>query len=718
MRINLLLAALLFTINLKSQDTLKQYHINSNSHEISIDGELNDEEWSAIEALSDFWIQSPIDDKKAQDKTEVKLCYDDNNIYVAATMYGSDARVIQTLKRDNFSGSDAFGFLIDPVGQKVNGFGFGVNVANAQTEVLIRAGYDDDSGWDVKWTSATKNYEDKWTLEMQIPLKSLRFNDKNSEWRMNFVRLLPSKNETHTWTQVPRQFDVTDLGYFGKLQWNEAPGNSGRNISFLPYSTLQYVRQDDKVKANAGIEMKMAITPSLNVDLTLNPDFSQVDVDEQVTNLTRFNIFFPERRQFFLENNDIFSGFGLNEESLFYSRRIGLDQNGSTIPILYGARISGNISEKTRIGAFNILTDKNEIVSRNNYSAFALQQRVLSRSAIKFIFLNRQGIGKEVKKNDFGRNLGLDLNYTSNDGKWSTYGGLLQSNKFGINNKNFQSYGGISYSGQNFRAFVEAQKVGQNFYTDMGFNNRLENYDPINDEVVRIGYTNVGSMINYYHYPKSSKSVNSHWSGVENFLWFNEGTGFNEWYNRVRHFIFFKNRTELKFRFNNHITDILYPFDIGGYTIQKDKYIMHEFNTQFISDNNKNFVVDAFAVYGDYFGGKKITLRGGIKYRFQPWVNVRVGINQNNIVFPKQQKVNLTLINSRVEVNFSNKLFWTTFIQYNTQQENFGVNSRIQFRYKPMSDLFLVFNDNYNLMDEVINTNRAITLKINYWLGI
>jgi hypothetical protein len=711
MRMCLVFFIVVYANQIYSQIENKSYSIISVAEKIKVDGFADEVGWKSANLADGFRLQSPLDGQAASLKTEVRLLRSQSSIYVFATMYGSNRRIIQTLKRDNFEGSDAFAILFDPVGERASGFGFGVNIANAQTEVIVLPD-DVDSGWDCKWYSATQNYEDRWTVEIEIPLKSLRFKKSKNQWNINFARVVPAINEVHTWTDVPRQFEFTDLGFYGTMIWDGAPTNNGKNIAFLPYATSSIAKGDKKLNTDLGAEIKIGLTSSLNLDLTYNPDFSQTDVDEQVTNLTRFDIFFPERRQFFLENNDIFSGFGLNDEQVFYSRRIGLDEAGNKVPIVYGARVSGNVANKTRVGAFNILTDKNGNGAGSNYSALAVQQRFLKRSAIKGILLNRQ-----AKGDDYGRNAGLDLNLTSNDGTISAYGGLLSSYKAQVNDKNFQQYGGIDYAGKNFRGFVELQKVGRNFYSDMGFNNRLENFDSGTQSVTRIGYTNLGSMLNYNIFPKKSKSVNSHISGVENYIWWNEGTGFNEYYNRIRHFILFKNRTELKFRFNNHIVNLLYPFTIGNYDIPRAKYNMQEFNTQFVSDNTKAIVFDAFAVYGEFYGGHKLTMRGGIKYRLQPKLNVRLGVDQNAIKFPGDNNVKLTLFTNQIEYNFSNKLFWTTFVQYSTQQQNFAVNTRIQYRYRPMSDIFIVINEN----DDITlgkNLNRAITLKVNYWLGL
>ncbi len=694
-----------------------RYSIIKSEIPITIDGVSDEVIWSDVPQLLLEWLNKPIDNEKSNFATKVRMTYDDQNLYVFAICEDIDGKVIQTLKRDNFGNSDEFAIYIDGLGQNLSGMGFGVNAAGAQTEATFTL-TDDDSNWDNKWYSYTKIYDDHWTVEMAIPFKTLRYNDGQKEWNINFSRTNPGSNHTITWAPIPRQFDVSNLGYFGKLIWEIAPKKQGGNVSIIPYATSKFQRQiqlDEKsVSAQFGGDAKISLSSSMNMDLTYNPDFSQVEVDQQVTNLTRFNIFFPERRQFFLENNDIFQNFGLNEEQLFYTRRIGLDQFGGQVPISYGARLSGNIANKTRIGLLNIQTKGTET---NNYSALAFQQSILKRSFIRGIFLNRQNAKKNADFNDYGRNAGIDYAFSTNDGKYSTYGGYLKSFKAGLTKENNQYYGGVNYNGTNFRAYIEAQHVAKDFYSDMGFNTRIENYNPDNNEVKRIVYTNIGSMANYYYYPQN-KWINTHWSGIENFVWVNDGTTkINEWYTRIRHFLFFHNTSALRFRFNNHFVDLLNPFDLGEAKIERGQYRMQEFNVQYNSDNRRKIVGELFGVYGGFYGGTKLTLRTNLTLRVQPWGNFTLGVDQNFIDI-NSQSTTLNLINGRAEINFSTKLFWTTFLQYNTQSERFNVNSRIQFRYKPMSDFYLVYLDNYSTADKLINNGRSLVLKLNYWLSI
>jgi len=278
----------------------KTLNISSISETINIDGVLDESIWSALEKHGDFYQKSPLDGILAEKKTEIQITYDQSNIYVAATLYDDENYVINSLKRDQFGEEDNFAIMLDPQNQNANGYAFGVNARGAVTEALIDPN-DADDGWDNKWNVAVKNYADRWTVEMAIPFKTLRFKKDNKVWGVNFYRSEPGANEEHVWSPVPRQFSSLDLGYFGDMVWDTAPAPQGKNIALIPYATAS-VNNDPSADPsstsdiNVGLDAKVGLSTGLNLDLTVNPDFSQVDVDRQVTNLTRFNIFFPERR--------------------------------------------------------------------------------------------------------------------------------------------------------------------------------------------------------------------------------------------------------------------------------------------------------------------------------------------------------------------------------------------------------------------------------------
>ncbi len=706
-------------------------HIKKTTEKIRLDGVLDEAVWQEAAIATNFMLNQPVDDKAAEQKTEVRLTYDDRFLYVAAQLWDDPNYIIQTLKRDDYGGSDGFAVMLDPIGQKTNGFGFGVNAMGAQTEVLVYqtaglAAVDVDGSWDNKWLVEVERSAEYWIVEMAIPFKTLRYKSNITEWGINFGREEPGSNESHVWSPVPRQFDFTDPNFYGKLIWDEAPKKQGNNISMIPYATARlnqdHVSEDGatNVDYDFGGDAKVAISPTLNLDLTVNPDFSQVEVDRQVTNLTRFNIFFPERRQFFQENADIFNNFGQFAERPFYSRRIGLDAFGQTVPILYGARLSGNLNKTLRIGAFNMHTRGDEEQYGQNYSALSFQQRVLKRSSVKGIFLNRQSFdGTESVENDFGRTLGGEFNYSTENGKWTVQTGYLQSLKEGISSKNAHRYGLFAYNGTNFRAFLGVQNMQEDYSADLGFTGRLFNFDPDNGTLERAGFTQFSNFLDYYHYPKDSKRVNVHWSGLENFVFLNADASLNEWYTRVRHFIFFKNTSQLRFRFNRIYVDLLYPFALTTPALPKQDYLMHEFNIQLNTDRRKKLGFQTFVVYGQFYGGTKLTSQSTLTYRVQPWGNFALGFEQNAIRFPEPYTdLNLILATARMEINFSTNLFWTTFLQYNTQSDNFNINSRLQWRFAPMSDVFLVYTDNYDIAGMFGPKTRSVVLKVNYWLTL
>ena len=704
----------------------RSINIFKTSSSIQIDGVLDEQAWQDAPISSDFLMQAPIDGEPANKKTNIQIVYSNEAIYVAATMYDDEEHIVNTLKRDNFSGSDAFCILLDPVNQKANGFGFGVNVLGAMTEVLITEDGTDNS-WDNKWRTETQSYSDRWTVEMEIPFKTLRYEEGKKTWGVNFARLDPGTNETHVWSQVPRQFGFTDVGFFGQLIWDEAPVKQGKNISLIPYVTASANKNngdgDWENKFNVGGDAKIALTTGLNLDLTFNPDFSQVEVDQQQTNLTQFNIFFPERRQFFIENADIFNNYGQFANQPFYSRRIGLDQQGNQVPIVYGARLTGNLTKKLRIGAFNIHSNSNGEIDQNgqNFSSLTVQHAIGKRSNVKGMFLNRQEfVGSDRVTDEYGRNFGGELNLIAEDGKLAGQVGFIQSVKEFTTADNQHIYGRFDYNGTNFRTFLFVQNLGKDYYADMGFNARINNYDPINEEIVRIGYTQIGNMLDYYIYPKNKSSkVNYHWSGIENFIVINEGAFLNDWYTRFRHFIFFQNTSQLRFRVNHLFKHLVFPFALTETPLPAKKYDTWEFNVQFNTDIRKPVYLNGFVVYGGFYEGTKLTYTSTLAFRKQPWGFFALSMEQNFIRMPQPYgDIDITLAIAQVEINLSTSLFWSTFVQYNTQAQNFNINTRLQWRYAPMSDIFFVYTDNY-LVDGMFGPkNKSLVLKASYWLGI
>jgi hypothetical protein len=710
-----------------------QLRIAKASDVIKIDGELNEASWQTAHTIKNFWQKQPVDTGRAQRQTEVRTTYDGGFIYFGVTCYDTSYYIIQTLKRDvDPGGSDGIGIVIDPVNGKTNGFLFTVSPYNVQAEDLLATGGGSDEinfSWDNKWFSQTTRHKDRWIVELAIPFKTLRYESGKTIWGINFIRSDRKNNEYSTWTKVPINLQFHDFGYTGALIWDAPPPPPGRNISFIPYITGAVTSNpEDGEKTdgelNQGFDAKIALSSNLNLDLTVNPDFSQVEVDKQVTNLTRFNIFFPERRTFFIENADLFTTYGFPGSNPFYSRTIGLDKDGNRIPIYAGLRLTGNLDKKTRIGIMSMQTGKKDDFAAQNYSAISISRRVLKRSIIKAYYMGREAFMSDQKKKDnpldrYGRNAGIELNYTNNKGDWQSWYGFHQSWKYGINKDDHFTYGGGGYSGRKFSGFANFSQTGTNYYADMGFIQRIENYDAALDTTIRLGYKSLFTMMSYTMFPKKGR-LNSHNININNDVVWNPDGTFNERTTEIIYVFNFKNTGEFRIGGNNQDVHLLYPTSFTDYDpLPKDVYRFSNFSVKYQSDKRTRFNFNAGIREGGFYNGSIQQYTLELNYRTQPWGNFGVAFEYDDLDFPDPYgKAALFLVAPRIEVNFSNSLFWTTFIQYNTQENNFNINSRFQWRYKPMSDVFLVYTDNYFSDPFFKNRNRAIVFKMNYWLNL
>ena len=711
--------------------------IKRTTEKVVLDGKLEEAIWKTVEPAKDFWMSFPYDGERVADEiqTEVRVAYDDNFIYFGAICYDDANHIIPSRKRDTpeFWRGDAFAVVLDPVNEQTNGFYFGVSSAGVQAEALItgntgRRGTRSqgvNTAWDNKWYSEVNTQGDRWTIEMAIPFKTLRFEPNKMTWAVNFIRGEPRTNSYHTWSPVPVQFRGVDLGYTGALNWDQAPGNVKSNISVIPYvlgSTYKdfEANEPNELGFETGVDAKIAVTSSLNLDITVNPDFSQVDVDQQVTNLTAFSIRFPERRLFFLENSDLFENFGIPPMRPFFSRRIGLDEDGNTLPILYGARLSGNLNKNLRLGLMNLQTQSTDESLAQNYTSLALHQRVLKRSTIKGYFHNRQGMkDDELSGNDYNRNGGLEFNYQSQDGKWRAFTGGGMAFSDGFNDDNYFYIIGGGFDDRNISVYTNLSGVGDNYYADLGFIPSFDHYDAIRDTSFHIGFQHQFSRFSYTIYPKT-ESIISHSFSLRNVSDYTNNWDFIQ--NRLEggYRLSLANTSSLSIGYANYGRQLLFPFSFtdGGEPLPAGRYNYNQVELEYQSDQRKAFRLEGGLLYGGFYNGDIVQYNLGIRYRVQPWGNFDMRFTLSDLKFPDPYgNEQLFLISPRVEINFTRNLFWTTFFQYNTQRDNFNINSRLQWRYLPMSDLFIVYSDNY-AVDFWGPKNRGLVVKLNYWLNL
>ena len=711
-----------------------QLNIQRMNEKIRLDGVLDESFWEDVEIATNFWLNFPVGGTPVDNEvqTTVKITYDDDFIYLGVECYGKGPFLVQSLKRDSdsFWNGDAFAVVFDPVNERTNGVIFGVNPGGVQTEALITgeparrggqlSGYN--KAWDNKWYTQASVTENGWTAEMMIPFKSLRFGRKG-HWGINFIRVDAQNNANHSWAPVPIQFYGTDLGYLGQLIWDKPPRNEKGNISLVPY-LLGNTYKDYKSKSDLsqsfalGMDAKIAINSNLNLDLTVNPDFSQVDVDEQQTNLTTVNLRFPERRLFFLENSDIFSNFGTNAKP-FFSRKIGLDDDGNTIPIIYGARLSGNLNKNLRIGLMNTQTQEQELPG-NNYSSFALHRRILKRAVLRGYFHNRVGYTDgSVQEDNFNRIGGLEFNYSSEDSKWRavTGYGLAFSNENQNENHLFNLFGG--YGGRAFNVMVNISGLGDNYINDFSLIPRQKHYDALEDTTYILGFNHWWATMGYKFYPENT-FINQHgFSLTTN----GDRTATSNELIQDKHQLSYKflmkNTSTLDLTYAHEGVNLLYPF---GFTdnepLPAQLYRFDYGQIKYVTDRRREIKLTSGFRYGSFYNGTRTEFSLAVDYRVQPWGNFSLNFVQNDLEFSGNYGAEqLLLFGPKAEINFSKNFFWTTFMQYNTQSDNFNINSRLQWRYMPMSDLFIVYSDNY-MVEHFGPRNRGLVLKLNYWFNL
>lgn len=718
-----------------SQQEVRTIHIRKTSEKIVIDGDLKENTWTDCERSSSFCQNFPYDTSLAVTKTEVMLSYDEDYLYVAAICYDSlDGKyVIQSLKRDfSYPVSDAFVVTIDPFSDKQNGFSFGVNPYGVQREGLVAGGGGQGvtTNWDNKWFSEVKRYKNLWTVEMAIPFKTLRYKSNLEEWGINFSRNDLKRNENSSWVKVPRQFNISTLAFTGKLIWDDPPKKPSRNISIIPYAIGKVSRDfiaksPVKYEGNIGGDAKISLSSSLNLDLTVNPDFAQVEVDRQVTNLTRFSLFFPEQRQFFIENSDLFANFGFRQIRPFFSRNVGLN-NGNVIPILGGARLSGKPNKNWRIGVMDVQTAKTTINNKDifaqNYFVAAAQRNVFSRSNVAFIFVNRQQFdttGYSISQ--FNRVVGLDYNLASANNRWN---GKFFFHHSLSNKNNEDAYAHASwlyYSTPKVQIMWNHEYVNKKYNAESGFTPRIFQTNNLTGFVTRYTYWRFEPKFNYYFYPKNSV-INK--MGPEIYVdhYRNEKFQNTDLLLQGAYDIYFTNTSGIFVDYQNIYTKLIYPTDVtfsgNSKLLDTGNYYYQNLNLKLKSNERKVINGSVSGNYGTYFTGTKLSLIGELNFRMQPFAILGITYTHDEIMMPYiGKKVSLELISPRVEISFTRSIFFTTFMQYNSQIKNVNINCRFQWRFKPMSDLYIVYSDNY-MSDNFSEKNRGLVIKLVYWLGI
>lgn len=700
---------------------------------IRIDGIADEGVWNTAESADGFWQYFPTDSIRAKLPTIFKILNDEKHIYlyIKANYTGKDF-VIPSLRRD-FSGrgNDNIAFHFDPFNDRTNSFFFGTNPLGVQREVLISGGGNNfqrnsNSSWDIKWETETKIYDGYTITEAKIPLAFLNYPDGGTKWGFNMTRLDTQTNERSVWSPVPQNQNPINLAFMGDLVFEKPLPKSKVPWAFIPFlagiTANDFDNENQFTSLSFGGDVKVPINNGLNLDLTFNPDFSQVEVDDQVINLTRFEVRLPEKRQFFIQNADLFSNFGSSYNAQpFFSRRIGVaqDKDGNTIQnrIIAGARLSGKLNPNLRIGFLNMQTEAdvaNEIPANNN-TVFSIQQKVFSRSNVSFIFVNRQTTSDyEFVSEDerYNRVAGLDYQLASQDNSWTGRFWLHQSFDKSIQTDN-RSFGiRINRNTRNYEFVESTGGIGENYNADLGFVRRKGNFQNYT-KYTRKFYPRTGP-INTWNIALQSYTL---WKPSDDFR--RTDGSFN-----IESEIQFRNQSRLQIEARDRYVYLYDAFDPTGLNDNNplpaaSDYRYKSVDINFNSDQRKRFNYRFGPNFGEFFNGVKYSLRSDFNYRIQPYFQASLKFNYDRIALGDgYPSADLLLVSPKVDLTFTKSIFWTTFVQFSSQSENLGINSRLQWRFAPLSDLYLVYNDNYITTDSFLPRLRTFNLKLTYWLNI
>lgn len=744
MKILLLLCLPIFAL----AQTAPPYQVKFTNEKIKIDGVLDEQTWAAIPTIGTFWQYFPADTLKAVYKTEVKLTFDDKNIYVSAKCHAQHKNyVVLSYRRDYRAGSnDNVSFIFDTFNDRTNAFLFGTNPLGVMREALLYNGATDNTFfsefWDNKWTAESKIYDNYWTTEVAIPFTTLRFKEGTTQWLFKSYRFDTQINEQSTVVQIPQNQLIMNLGYSIPIVFEKPLRKTGANISLIPYiatgNSQDFVNRNNPnngTRFNVGGDAKIAVTSGLNLDLTVNPDFSNVEADRQIINLTRFDINLPEQRQFFLENSDLFSGFGsyvINPFlppqgnlggagnqilSPFFSRQIGIAKDSTTglgVPnrIVYGARLSGKLDDNWRIGLLNAQTADDEFkgISGANFAVASVQRKVFSRSNIAAIFVNKQTLHPEMGRNlsSFNRVGGLEYNFTSRDSRWQGKAYYHQSFSENKQKEAFANGFSLMYSVLKYTFRWAHDWVGKGYDAEVGF-------------VPRKDFLRINPTLGFSFYPRT-RLVNRYSVGVALEQYSMPNIGITDRTAGPFLSMSFQSSARMLLSLNQNYTYLFSDFDAlrsnGKLPSLKQggSYTYYNASLNYFSDQRKKWWLFAQPLIGQYYDGTIVSLAGSLNYRYQPYIALAMNFTYNRINLPIGEN-NVFLIGPRLDWTFSKKVFLTTFLQYNSQFENMNINTRFQWRFAPVSDFFLVYIDNYNTTNGE-SRNRSIQAKLTYWFNL
>jgi hypothetical protein len=696
---------------------------------MTIDGALDEGAWRDAPIAGGFTQSEPDEGAPASQETEVRVVYDEQYLYIGVFAHDSapGGLIVGDLKKDfDTARTDLFEVVLDTFHDERNGYMFAVNPLGAKWDAqMVNEGRDTNTNWDGLWSAKTRIVEDGWYAEIAIPFRTLRFEAADAQtWGINFMRLIRRRNEETYWTPIPRIYELSRVSMAGTLEGLQGV-RPGSDLRLKPYmltsgNTVGVRPVDGDLEA--GFDAKYGVTSSLTWDFTVNTDFSQVEADEQQVNLTRFSLFFPEKRDFFLENSGVFQfGVGgqtagggggggggrsntLGDNILFFSRRVGLSATGEAIPILAGTRLTGRALGLT-IGAMNIQQREGGASPATNVTALRARRNILGNSDVGVMVLN-----KEVAGPLDNRLAGADANFrffrnlNVNGMVAKTFSsaavvGSTGSDAFGR--------GSFSYRGNRLETRAAYTMVGSRFRDELGF-------------IPRTGISRSDGYFGLHFRPKLvSKWLREtfpHYQVVN--VTRAESGAFDSRYMDWHLPFTLQDSTFIEIGRNTNLEELTAPFPINsnrGISIAPGRYTFDEDFALWNSNRAARVSFTGRYGVGTFYDGYKHTYSGGTTVRVNARLNT--GLNwSRNVISLAQGAYTTDLISGRANISFSTRMFLNALLQYNTDARQWSANVRFNVIHRPLSDFYFVYNDRRDTQSGAL-VDRALIAKVTYLMA-
>ncbi|MEJ2239070.1 MAG: DUF5916 domain-containing protein [Gemmatimonadales bacterium] len=680
---------------------------------VVIDGVLDEPSWQLADSTTGFTLNLPRVGYPASESTVVRVLYDEKRLYIGATMYDSepDRLTISGLEQDfQTHDSDIFGFSIDTYWDKQNAL-FAVNPAGAifDAQVFNDSRYVNRAWEGVIFRKTTIN-DHGWTAEIAIPFTTLRFNRAAEEqtWGVNFLRRVRRRNEDGYWAPIDRQYRVHKMSQAGTLTGLQHL-QQGRNLTIKPYVSaarqVGELRIDDHGNDfNGGFDLKYGVTPRLTLDITAFTDFSQVEVDQEQVNLTRFPLFFPEKRDFFMENAGIFAFGDVTEPNyrtgssprnftLFHSRRIGLSEDRRPVPILLGARLSGR-TNGFELGILNTQTQESRGIPSENFAVARIRRSIFGSGDVGLMFINRQ-VTESNASETYNRSYGIDANLR-------LLGHMIVNSYLAATDQPNQSGNSkaawlqVAWRDPIWDASAVVKQVGGAFDPGVGFVRRRA----IRQAFATLGahpQPDVSQIVEVNPYIEVSLISDLHWDLDTRTVTAGLGTTFID-------------GSMLTFEYNNNMERLTDPETITGVELPPGEYAFADASLSYTSSGARSVSGGVRLSRGGFFDGDITSIRGNALLRPNYHVSLDFTVEHNDLTLA-DSSLSADLFSARIRYALSTSFFASAFVQYNSSADEVITNVRFNLIHAPLSDVFLVYSERRNTRTNTL-LDRVLTAKM------